>query len=169
MTVIEDIIKESIFVKQALLSQASEIGKAVSIIVETLRSDGVVYLFGNGGSAADSQHIAAELVGKFEKQRKGLPAVALSTDTSILTSIGNDYGFEYIFSRQLEALLKPGDAVIGITTSGSSPNVIKALSFAKENGAKTIALTGKKGKKLKKFCDATVIVDSKVTARIQES
>ena len=169
MNAAQRIIEESITVKRSLLTQTAEIGKAAEIVVESLKRGGKVCLFGNGGSAADSQHIAAELVGKFEKHRKGFSAIALTTNTSILTSVGNDYGFENIFVRQLEALLSPGDVAVGITTSGSSANVVKALEFAKKRGAKTIALTGKKGESLRELCDVAVVVDSEVTARIQES
>lgn len=169
MNAAQRIIEESITVNRSLLTQTAEIEKAAKIVVESLKRGGKVCLFGNGGSAADSQHIAAELVGKFEKNRKGFSAIALTTNTSILTSIGNDYGFENIFVRQLEALLSPGDVAVGLTTSGSSVNVIKALEFAKKRCAKTIALTGKKGESLRKLCDVAVVVDSEVTARIQES
>ena len=168
MNAAQRIIEESIAVKRALLKQTAEIEKAARIIVKSLKKGAKIFLFGNGGSAADSQHIAAELVGKFEKHRKGIPAIALTTDTSILTSVANDYGFENIFLRQLEALLSPGDVAVGITTSGSSKNVIKALQFAKKKGAKTIALTGRRGESLRKLCDVAVVVDSEVTARIQE-
>lgn len=168
MNKIQQIIEESIAVKQSLFAQTAEIEKAAELIVESLKKGGKIYLFGNGGSAADSQHIAAELVGKFEKHRKGFPAIALSTDTSILTSVANDYGFENIFIRQLEALLSPGDVAVGITTSGSSANVVKALQFAKKQGAKTIALTGRRGESLRKLCDVAIIVNSEVVARIQE-
>jgi D-sedoheptulose 7-phosphate isomerase len=169
MNTTQRIIEESITVKRSLLRQTAEIEKAAKIVVSSLKKGGRIYLFGNGGSAADSQHIAAELVGKFEKDRKGFSAIALTTNTSVLTSVGNDYGFENIFVRQLEALLSPGDVTVGLTTGGSSANVIKALEFAKKRGAKTIALTGKKGESLRKLCDVAVVVDSEVTARIQES
>jgi D-sedoheptulose 7-phosphate isomerase len=169
MNKIQQIIEESVAVKRSLLTQTAEIEKAAEIVVESLKRGGKVCLFGNGGSAADCQHIAAELVGKFEKHRKGFSAIALTTNTSILTSVGNDYGFENIFARQLEALLSPGDVAVGLTTSGSSANVVKALEFAKKRDAKTIALTGKKGESLRELCDVAVVVDSEVTARIQES
>jgi len=128
----------------------------------------VIYFLGNGGSAADCQHLAAELVGRFKKERRGLPAVALTTDTSILTAIGNDYGFEEIFARQVEALVKPGDLVVGISTSGDSPNVVKAIQLAKEKGALAVGLTGRRGGKLVDVCDLCIKVPSDVTARIQE-
>ena len=108
---------------------------------------------GNGGSAADSQHLAAELVGRFFKERKGLPSIALTTDTSILTAVGNDYGYDEVFSRQVEALVKPNDIVIGITTSGNSSNIIKAIHKAKGSGGITIGLTGRDGGQLKEICD----------------
>lgn len=130
---------------------------------------GKVLLMGNGGSAADSQHIAAEIVGRFKKERKGLAAIALTTDTSILTSVGNDYGYDYIFARQIEALCRPEDLVIGITTSGNSRNVVSAIEAAKQVGAKTVGLTGGTGGKLRDLCDYNLIVPADVTARIQEA
>lgn len=128
-----------------------------------------IFFMGNGGSAADSQHLAAELVGRFIKERKGLSAMALTTDTSILTAVGNDYGFDEVFSRQVEALVKPNDIVIGITTSGNSPNIIKAIHKAKEYGALTIGLTGKDGGQLNEICDHCLVIPSNNTARIQEA
>ena len=124
---------------------------------------------GNGGSAADSQHIAAEIVGRFKKERKGMPAIALTTDTSILTSVGNDYGYDYIFARQIEALCRPEDLVIGITTSGNSANVVRAMQAAKEIGATTVGLTGGSGGQLTAICDVNLVMPSSVTARIQEA
>ena len=125
-------------------------------------------VMGNGGSAADSQHFVAEIVGRFKMERKALPAVALSTDTSILTAIGNDYGFDCVFSRQVEALAAPGDVVVGISTSGNSPNVLKALNEAKARGCRTIGLLGKDGGSIKAACDLALIVPSTDTPRIQE-
>jgi D-sedoheptulose 7-phosphate isomerase len=124
---------------------------------------------GNGGSAADSQHIAAEIVGRFKKERKGMPAIALTTDTSILTSVGNDYGYDYIFTRQVEALCQPNDLVIGITTSGNSANVVNAMKVAKIIGATTVGLTGGSGGELNGLCDHNLVMPSNVTARIQEA
>ena len=124
---------------------------------------------GNGGSAADSQHIAAEIVGRFKKERKGMPAIALTTDTSILTSVGNDYGYDYIFARQIEALCTDKDLVIGITTSGNSANVVSAMQAAKEIGATTVGFTGGTGGKLTTICDHNLVMPSNVTARIQEA
>lgn len=142
----------------------------IGIAMQTcIKQGGKVLLMGNGGSAADSQHIAAEIVGRFKKERKGLPAIALTTDTSILTSVGNDYGYEEIFARQIEALCTELDLVIGITTSGNSANVVNAMQRAKTIGAKTIGLTGGTGGKLTAICDQNIVVPSDVTARIQEA
>ncbi|MGG0716038.1 D-sedoheptulose 7-phosphate isomerase [Robertmurraya massiliosenegalensis] len=128
-----------------------------------------IFFMGNGGSAADSQHLAAELVGRFVKEREGLPAIALTTDTSILTAVGNDYGYEEIFSRQIEALVKPHDIVIGITTSGNSDNIIRAIKRANDKGALTIGLTGKDGGMMKDICHRCIVIPSRNTARIQEA
>jgi len=135
----------------------------------TIQNGGKILIMGNGGSAADSQHIAAEIVGRFKKERKGMPAIALTTDTSILTSVGNDYGYDYIFARQIEALCRPEDLVIGITTSGNSANVVRAIEAAKVIGATTVGLTGGTGGKLKDLCDFNLVMPSNVTARIQET
>jgi D-sedoheptulose 7-phosphate isomerase len=123
---------------------------------------------GNGGSAADAQHFVAEMVGRFKMERRGLPAVALSTDTSILTAIGNDYGFEKVFRRQIEALAVPEDVVIGISTSGNSPNVLQALELAREMGCRTVGLLGKDGGTIKNVCDLALIVPTNDTPRVQE-
>ena len=123
---------------------------------------------GNGGSAADSQHIAAELIGRFKKERKAIPALALTVDSSLLTALGNDYGFDTIFSRQVEALASPIDAIIGISTSGNSRNVIRALNLAREIGAKTIGFMGNDGGDMKDCVDIGIIVPSNNIARIQE-
>lgn len=128
-----------------------------------------ILLLGNGGSAADCQHIAAEIVGRYKRERRGLPAIALTTDTSILTAVGNDYGFERIFSRQVEALCTPKDVVIGLSTSGNSPNVLTAIHTAREIGAYTLGLTGASGGKLAQVCDLCLIVASNDTPRIQEA
>jgi D-sedoheptulose 7-phosphate isomerase len=136
-----------------------------------LKKKGKILLAGNGGSAGDAQHIAAEFIGRFKTERRALPAIALTTDTSILTAVGNDYGYEEIFSRQVEGLCLSEDCFIGISTSGNSPNIIKAFSKAKEIGALTIGITGGTGgkmKKIKELCDHIFIVPSNDTARIQE-
>lgn len=135
----------------------------------SLRQGGKILFVGNGGSAADAQHLAAEFVGRFEKERRGLAAIALTTDTSILTAVGNDYGFDQVFSRQVEALARPGDVVVGISTSGNSPNVVQALMVAKDLGAITIGMTGESGGKMASICDLCIQVPSKITARIQEA
>jgi D-sedoheptulose 7-phosphate isomerase len=134
-----------------------------------LLAGGKILLLGNGGSAADCQHIAAEIVGRYQRERRGLPAIALTTDTSILTAVGNDYGFERIFSRQVEALCTPADVVIGLSTSGNSPNVLAAIHTARQIGAFTMGLTGGSGGKLAQCCDLSLVVASKDTPRIQEA
>ena len=134
-----------------------------------IKNGGKILICGNGGSAADAQHIAAEIVGRFKKERKGMPAIALTTDTSIITSVGNDYGYDYIFARQIEALCRAEDFVIGITTSGNSANVVRAMQAAKEIGATTIGLTGGNGGQLSAICDHNLVMPSAVTARIQEA
>lgn len=127
-----------------------------------------VLFCGNGGSAADSQHLAAELIGRFQKERRSLASIALTTDTSILTAVGNDYGFDDIFARQVEGLGRTGDVLIGISTSGNSKNVVKAVEKAKDIGMHTFAFTGEGGGRLGELCDLTLAIPSKVTARIQE-
>jgi len=146
----------------------SYIYTACMIACETIKGGGKILLFGNGGSAADAQHIAAELVGRYKKDRAALGAIALTTDTSALTAIGNDYGYEYVFVRQVEALAKEGDTLIGISTSGNSENVLRALHKGKELGCKTIGLSGKGGGKMGRVCDLNIVVPSNDTARIQE-
>lgn len=148
-----------------LLDKIETLGK---ILTDTLKKGSKVLLIGNGGSAADCQHIAAELVGRFKNERKGLPAIALTTDTSILTAVGNDYSFNEIFARQIEALANQGDLVIGISTSGNSENVIKGILKAKEVGCYTVGLLGKGGGKLKDLVDLAIVVPSDNTPRIQE-
>ncbi|SNR60790.1 D-sedoheptulose 7-phosphate isomerase [Desulfurobacterium atlanticum] len=148
-----------------LLNEIENLGKKLSDI---LKKHNKVLLMGNGGSAADCQHIAAELVGRFKKERKGLPAIALTTDTSILTAVGNDYSFNEIFARQIEALANKGDLVIGISTSGNSENVIRGILKAKEIGCYTVGLLGKNGGKLKDLVDLAIVVPSNNTPRIQE-
>lgn len=167
---IKDILEESIAVKKELLSSmAGQIEKAAAAVVKALKSGGKVIVFGNGGSAADSQHIAAELVGRFTKERPGLPAIALTTNTSILTAVANDYSYDEVFSRQLEALADRNDIVIAISTSGKAKNVIKAVELANRKGLETIALTGCDGGGLAKIARISVIVPSRSTPRIQES
>ncbi|MDP1570657.1 MAG: SIS domain-containing protein [Vicinamibacterales bacterium] len=147
---------------------AGPIAAAAGAIVEALGQGRMVLVFGNGGSAADAQHFAAELAGRFVKERRGWPAVALTTDTSALTAIGNDYGFAQVFARQVEALGRAGDVAIGITTSGASPNVVAALDAARARGLVTIALTGRDGGAAGQTAAIHVNVAETVTARIQE-
>jgi D-sedoheptulose 7-phosphate isomerase len=167
---IEKIFRESIRVKEkALEANVGKIASAAGEIERVFRNNGKVIIFGNGGSAADSQHIAAEFIGRFKKERRSLSAIALTTDTSILTALGNDYGFDTVFSRQVEGLARPGDLVWAISTSGNSRNVIEAVNKAKEMGLKTVSLTGCDGGGLAKLTDISIIVPSRDTARIQES
>lgn len=147
---------------------ASPIALLAQRLIETLKIGNKLLIMGNGGSAADAQHFAGEIVSRFRMERPGLPAIALSTDTSIITAIGNDYGFERIFSRQVEALAAPGDAVIGISTSGNSPNVQKGLEVARAAGCSTIGLLGKDGGSIKAHCDIPLIIPSNDTPRVQE-
>ena len=147
---------------------AHAIVEAASLITECLRSGGKLLLFGNGGSAADAQHLAAEFIGRFSGERRALPAVALTTDSSILTAVGNDYGFEQIFARQIEGLGRSNDVAIGISTSGNSPNVIAAVQAARKQGLKTVGLAGKDGGMLAKCVDVAITVSAINTARIQE-
>ncbi len=145
-----------------------EIYKAAQLIKDSLAGGGKLLIMGNGGSAGDAQHIAAELVGRFKKERKALPAIALTTNSSTLTALGNDYEYAVIFSRQIEAFARKGDVVMGITTSGNSENVIRGLKLANEIGAVTIALLGNTGGKAKDVANVSIIVPSNDTGRIQE-
>lgn len=146
-----------------------QIQRAGELICQTLHSGHKLLLCGNGGSAADAQHIAAELVGRYERQRRAWPAIALTTDTSALTALSNDYGYEEVFARQLQALAQKGDVFVAISTSGKSANVIRAAERARELGCKTIALTGAGGEALISICDLAVSVPSQRTARVQEA
>ena len=164
----------NIFEKSARVineSKASikEINSAVNVIVKTIEKGKKIVIFGNGGSAADAQHMAAEFVGRYLIERDSLPAIALTTDTSVLTGIGNDYGFEKVFARQCDALVNNGDLVIAISTSGKSPNIIEGIKTSKNKNAKIILLTGKNNNKLKHLTDITIRVPSNETPRIQES
>ena len=166
---IESSLKESISIKTELLSNSVDsIIKIANILVEAFRTGHSLYLMGNGGSAADAQHISGELVGRFKKNRKSLPALALTTDTSVLTAIANDFGYDKCFERQLDAFVKDGDVVIGLSTSGNSLSIINAALVAKRKGAMTIAFTGKGGGKLKENVDVCLEIPSNDTARIQE-
>jgi len=168
---VSELIEASIATKQSLLNSPDvvlTVAKVSEILVNALKQGNKALLFGNGGSAADAQHIAAELVGRFAFDRPALPALALSVNSSCVTAIGNDYGFNQVFSRQLEALARPGDIAIGISTSGNSQNIIHAMSAARKMGLLTIALTGSTGGNLRKSVDHCIRVPSNETPRIQE-
>ncbi len=145
-----------------------DIDQACKMINTAIINGGKVLIAGNGGSAADAQHIAAELSGRFLKERKGLPGIALTTDTSAITSIANDYGYAYVFSRQVEALARPGDLFIGISTSGNSEGILNALKVAKQLECVTLGLSGRDGGQMNELCDLNIVIPSNVTARIQE-
>lgn len=169
---IKNIIKESIGVKELILSDEeliSNIEKAAQIIVDCYRNKGKVLFCGNGGSAADAQHLAAELSGRFYYDRPALEAEALHVNTSYLTAVGNDYSFDQIYSRILSASGKTGDVLVGISTSGNSKNVLEAQKVAKQKGMKIISLTGESGGEMKNSTDCLINVPSKLTPRIQES
>lgn len=164
-------IQDSIAAHEGMLrdpDMLALIGHVVSVLIEAFQSGHKVILFGNGGSAADAQHVAAEFVGRFAFNRAALPALALSVNTSCLTAIGNDYGFDAVFSRQIEAVGHAGDVAIGISTSGNSNNIIQALCVAKKMNLHTVALTGSTGGKMKTIADYCVCAPSAVTPRIQE-
>jgi D-sedoheptulose 7-phosphate isomerase len=166
---IAKILEEGILIKQAVAkNKVGDIEAISKLIIAAYNTGGKVILFGNGGSAADAQHIACELVGRFALKRRAFPAIALTTNTSTLTAIANDYGYNEVFSRQVEALVGEKDVVIGISTSGNSPSVVEAMKTAKMKGAKTIGLTGGDGGKLAKVADIALIVPSDNTPRIQE-
>ena len=141
---------------------------AAKLCIDCLKNGNKILLFGNGGSAADAQHIAAELVGRYKTERRGLAAIALTTDTSALTAIGNDYGYDRVFDRQVEALANTGDVAIGISTGGSSANVASALKLAKDLDCKTIGFSGRGGGEMNELCDINIVVPAQDTARIQE-
>jgi len=165
------LIEASIAAKRDLLHNSvlvSIVAKVSEVLIKALQQGNKALLFGNGGSAADAQHIAAEFVGRFAFDRPALPALALSVNTSCVTAIGNDYGFDQVFSRQIEAIAQPGDVAIGITTSGNSPNVLRAGTAARKIGLRTVGLTGRSGGKLKECVDHCICVPSDDTPRIQE-
>jgi len=161
-------INNHINVSNTLHGLIKQIMQCSTICIDTLKNGGKILLFGNGGSAADAQHIAAELVGRYKLDRKGLPAIALTTDSSNLTSIGNDFGYEKIFTRQIEALSKDGDIVIGLSTSGKSKNVLNALEAATKLNCQTIGFCGNESSEMKNICNVTLSVNSSDTPRIQE-
>ena len=162
------ILDDHLLAVESLRSMGDQVEAAADVIVKTLSNGGKILICGNGGSAADAQHFAAELVGRFLKNRRALPAVALTTDSSILTSVGNDYSFDEIFSRQVEALAQKGDLLIGLSTSGNSPNVYRAIGCAREIGCTTVSLLGRDGGTIKAVSDQAIVVQCDVTARVQE-
>ena len=162
-------IADHVAVIQAISAQTAVLERIASEMTRAILDGKKVLWCGNGGSAADSQHLAAELMGRFRRERRGLPSIALTTDTSVLTAIGNDYGFEMVFQRQVEALCARGDVVVGISTSGNSRNVCAALEAARQIGAFTVALTGEGGGTMAEIAAATLCIASKDTARIQEA
>ena len=166
--IIQDELKAHIEAAKLLNNLYEEISLCADACINCLKKQGKIILLGNGGSAADAQHIAAELVGRYKTNRKGLSAIALTTDTSTLTAIGNDFGFEKVFERQIEAIANKGDVVIGISTSGKSINVNNALNLASKLECMTIGLTGKDGGKLNKICNLNIVAPSNDTPRIQE-
>lgn len=167
-------IIESEFASHIAISRATmdslvkQIEEAGEICIDCLKNEKKILLIGNGGSAADAQHIAAEIVGRYKIDRKGLAAIALTTDSSILTAIGNDFGYSEIFNRQIEALAETGDVLIGISTGGTSENVVNGIKLANQKGCKTIGFSGKEGGEFNRYCDVNLVVPARDTARIQE-
>ena len=166
--IIKNEFKEHIKVANLLHNLTNAVANSTQLCIDCLQKGGKILIFGNGGSAADAQHIAAELVGRYKNNRKGLSAIALTTDSSALTSIGNDFGYMHVFDRQIEALAKKGDVAIGISTSGKSDNVISALKLASKLNCKTIGFSGKDGGEMNQICDINLIAPSDDTPRIQE-
>ena len=166
---ITQIFEQSVDSLNKSISLKTQINDAINLIINSIKNGNKLIIFGNGGSAADAQHIAAELIGRFKLERKSLPAIALTTDSSILTSLGNDYSYDIIFSRQCESLVSKNDVVIGISTSGNSKNVELGMITAQKIGAKTIGLLGHDGGVIKSVSDISIIVNSDDTANIQES
>lgn len=167
-SLISRVLEAHFSLREGMASIVPDIERAGAMLAGALESGGTLYLCGNGGSAADAQHIATELVGRFLKERRALPAVALHTNTSTLTAVGNDYGFEDVYARQVEAFCRPGDVLIGISTSGNSESILKALRKAREMGVATLGLTGRKGGRLPEACDQCLHAPSDETPRIQE-
>lgn len=168
--IVEKRINEHISVARELLQSdiPAKLNGIAGVIKKALAGGGKVLFCGNGGSAADSQHLAAEFVGRFQKERIGLSAIALTVDTSILTAVGNDYGYDRVFERQVEALGQTGDVLVGLSTSGNSANVVKAIELAKERGIYCVGFTAFGGGRMAEICDVNIAVPTKVTARAQE-
>lgn len=167
-TIIKELNLHKVVVAKVIDTLQNEIETACKLTVDTIKTGNKVLLFGNGGSAADAQHIAAEFSGRYKTERRALPAIALTTDTSALTAISNDYGYDRVFDRQVEAIANKGDLLIGISTSGNSDNVINAFKLGKQLGCNSIGLTGKEGGKFSGNCDLNIVIPSNDTARIQE-
>ena len=168
-SIIEFEFNEHLKTAQATMESISDsLETAANLCIDSLKNGGKILIFGNGGSAADAQHIAAELVGRYKAERKGLAAIALTTDSSALTCITNDYNYDYVFSRQVEALANPKDVVIGISTGGTSSNVVSGLKTAKNIGCKTIGFSGRKGGEFNALCNVNLVVPAEDTPRIQE-
>jgi D-sedoheptulose 7-phosphate isomerase len=171
MTQVEAILaiwKDHLDVARALPGIAADVGKAVDLIGDALLAGGQLLLVGNGGSAADAQHIAAELTGRFLRERRPLRAIALHANSSALTAVGNDYGFEHVFARELSAHARPGDVLLALSTSGNSPNILRAIDAAREHGVTVVGLTGASGGQMRGACDVCLCVPSARTPRIQE-
>ena len=168
---IRELVDESIRVKQAFAAEQTDaLARAIDLVADALKADRKILLFGNGGSAADAQHIAAEMVGRFLGERKGMPAIALTTDTSALTAIANDYSYDVVFSKQVEALGREGDFLLAISTSGNSKSVVEAMDAAHRRGMRVIALTGRDGGPLASRVDVSLCVSaSRLSFRIQET
>ena len=162
-------LQEHIDVMQQLHRLIPTIQQLAERMVASLKNGATIFWMGNGGSASDAQHMAAELVGRFSKDRQALPSIALNTDTSILTSVANDFGYEHIFARQLEALCRPGDIVVGLSTSGNSPNVLAGMEVARQKNAITVGFTGQMGATLASKVEYPIVIPSTDTARIQEA
>jgi len=167
-TILKELNAHKETVEKVVASIQDDIEAACKLVVDTIKAGNKILLFGNGGSAADAQHIATEFTGRYKTERKALPAIAITTDTSALTAIANDYGYERIFDRQIEALANKGDLLIGISTSGNSKNVLHGFEIGKSIGCKSIGLTGKDGGKFSTNCDLNIVIPSNDTARIQE-
>ena len=167
-SLVRQAIQESMQAKANMLDMADQVSAAGDILIEALARGGTIFFVGNGGSAADCQHLAAELVGRFEKRVNRLSALALTTDTSILTALSNDFHFEEVFSRQVQALVRPGDALVALSTSGNSASILAAVRQARLQGASTVGLTGRDGGELLSLCDCCLVVPSQRTCRIQE-
>lgn len=164
----QEIIAHRELLDMVIRNHQHDILKACQLVQKTLKGGGRIFICGNGGSAADAQHLAAEFSGRYVRERPGLPAVALTTDTSALTAIANDYGFEHVFERQVQALARPGDLLWGISTSGNSANVLRAVEYAAGMGCVTLGFCGGDGGRLAGLCTHSIIIPSKITARVQE-